>query len=616
MKLVQHLARPEWLAVVLGFFFGLTNLILTPPFQVPDEIDHFYRAYQIADGQFIGVKENQRVGGYIPNSLVTTSKRFLYLTGKSHEKVDSDYINESFNIELKPDERSFVDFPNPAIYPPVSYAPQALGIFLLKPFSPSPLSLLYMARLFSLLCWLVALYFAIRLVPFQKVLLVLLGLLPMSTFMHSGCSADVMSNALAFVSIAMILRAIFSTQKATRQELLVLAVLVVLLASAKLVYLPIFLLLAFVPAQRFEVGWKKWATLGVLALVGSSITLAWSGLMSNMYTPYAEYNPAFRDGISLMSCANMAEQKAYILSHGFYFGEVVLHSLNSAFEMYSHGLIGTFGWLDAWLPKWSIGLAWLGLAFIGVFGSDAHTRIAPALRVMLIGVVAVILLLILLSQHLTWDCVGTDVVGTVQGRYLIPILPLVLLALYIPLPRLGKFSRGAALSLAVLLNLVALNTIVNRYYQPSEFVVEHIACGAEEIEPGRLFTTNGSRHLKGAEFRSDAVSRTGNYSLELKPGQAFGFSIKLPDVEPGDSVLVRVWRNAPQGGIVLGSMNGRLFYPQLKHNAVDEQGWQKVEVAYSVNQLLRGSVLNIACWNPDAATTYFDDVEIVHKKLQ
>jgi hypothetical protein len=49
---------PEWYFLVIALTFGLATMIVTPPFQVPDEFHHFYRAYQVAEGQIIPVQKD------------------------------------------------------------------------------------------------------------------------------------------------------------------------------------------------------------------------------------------------------------------------------------------------------------------------------------------------------------------------------------------------------------------------------------------------------------------------------------------------------------------------------------------------------------------------------
>ena len=41
---------PEKAYLFLGLIFGILFLMITPPFQVPDEPQHFYRAFHVSEG--------------------------------------------------------------------------------------------------------------------------------------------------------------------------------------------------------------------------------------------------------------------------------------------------------------------------------------------------------------------------------------------------------------------------------------------------------------------------------------------------------------------------------------------------------------------------------------
>jgi hypothetical protein len=38
--------------LLLGAFFGILFLLVTPPLQSPDEQEHFFRSYQVSEGQW------------------------------------------------------------------------------------------------------------------------------------------------------------------------------------------------------------------------------------------------------------------------------------------------------------------------------------------------------------------------------------------------------------------------------------------------------------------------------------------------------------------------------------------------------------------------------------
>ena len=43
---------PQKVFLFLGGFFGIIFLLITPPFQVPDEFQHFLQAYNLSEGRF------------------------------------------------------------------------------------------------------------------------------------------------------------------------------------------------------------------------------------------------------------------------------------------------------------------------------------------------------------------------------------------------------------------------------------------------------------------------------------------------------------------------------------------------------------------------------------
>jgi len=61
--------HPERIFIFVGLLFGLLFLIVTPPFQAPDEPAHFFRAYEISDLGIIAERQGDSVGDFLPQSL-------------------------------------------------------------------------------------------------------------------------------------------------------------------------------------------------------------------------------------------------------------------------------------------------------------------------------------------------------------------------------------------------------------------------------------------------------------------------------------------------------------------------------------------------------------------
>src|SRR4051812_39190254 len=96
IKLYLQKVKPQHFFLLVAIPFGLLFIIINPPFQVPDEPHHFYKAWQISEGQFISLKNNQRVGGYIPKSIEHIATLFSYMTYNSEKMKMKEYSFAGF----------------------------------------------------------------------------------------------------------------------------------------------------------------------------------------------------------------------------------------------------------------------------------------------------------------------------------------------------------------------------------------------------------------------------------------------------------------------------------------------------------------------------------------
>jgi len=455
--------KPDFFFIIFASFFGLIILLLTPPFQIPDEINHFYRAYQISEGNFIPVKQNNRLGGYIPTSIEKITEPFLGLRCNTNEKTNYKTIFEISKTPLNETGKKFVDFPNTGIYSPISYFPQSVSILILRKLNLPPLYLFYGARIFALLFWVFSIFYAIKIIPFYKWFFTLIALLPMSLFINTSMSADVVTNSLSFILIAHILKLSYSDFFSI-PSFVITSIIIILLASAKLVYTPIVLLLLLIPKENFYNKRTYYFQLIALFIISFGTVLFWSKIMNSLYIPYSMYNAQFRDTATLIQCADMHEQMQYILSHGLYLFYVFVNSMKHSFDMYFQGYIGTFGWLDTSLPIWFIYLSYTILFIVAL--SDGCKSISLKLnrKIILFLCLLIIISLVLLSQHLTWDCVGGDIIQTIQGRYFIPAFPLLFMLFYNSKFNNSKIVIPVVIVFSFFSLLFTINTLYTRYY--------------------------------------------------------------------------------------------------------------------------------------------------------
>jgi uncharacterized membrane protein len=189
--------------VFIASFFGVWAVILIPPFQSPDEYNHWYRAYQISEGIWKGIRTTDaRLGGEIPISMQQCVSKFKPLKFNYERKTGTDTIWQTLKIPLQPEKTSFIDFTNTAMYAPTAYIPQIVILFVLKKMNAPALLSMYLGRLGMLLCWIVMIRIALKIMPFRQETLYILALLPASIFINATLNADIVTNGLCFIIIA------------------------------------------------------------------------------------------------------------------------------------------------------------------------------------------------------------------------------------------------------------------------------------------------------------------------------------------------------------------------------------------------------------------------------
>ena len=444
-----HASTPAIVCFILGLLGALPLVLLTPPFQVPDEAQHFARAYQLSEGSLWSEMRGGRVGADLPASLSASIEHVL---GSTQEHADHPVRPQplaetlaDLARPLAPDDRAFLGFAGAAVYSPLPYVPQILGIWMGRAFALGPLGLLYMGRLFNVLASLALVALATRLTPIGKNIVLVTGLLPMALYQDASLSPDAMVIASAFVFVALALRA--QAHGGWRRPDMTGAILAgTLVCSLKPVYAPM-LVIALVP-DLFVKERRRDTIVSHLLIVGfvAAISFAWLQSTSSIFI-------LPRPGTSLRGqAAFMATAPLDVLM-------VLARTLVDKSLVYYQSTIGMFGWMKIRAPDLLYQLpvfAAAVLLFAERERSDAADKRAASWHIML---ALVCFGLVLIALYLIWTPVAMPVVEGVQGRYFLPFLGLAGIAILRLTPPLGK-GLAPSYVLASLVVLVLMQIMV------------------------------------------------------------------------------------------------------------------------------------------------------------
>jgi uncharacterized membrane protein len=394
---------------------GIPYLILTGPFRVPDERNHFLRSYEISEFRLFAFRIS---GGYPGDNLPASLSRLSEALG-SHDdnRIQPAQINLARSLRLLPEQREFAEFSTPAVYSPLVYVPSAVSIALGRALGAGPLALVYFARWGNLLvgAWLISL--AMSYAGFARPAALIVALFPMTLFQVASVSADAMTYALSFLWIAMVMEVVVGKETGvSRKKIVCLVCLAMALSQLRPPFPFLGLLVLLMPVKRF--GGKVVIPVCSAVLAASLLpAVAWNAAAVRLLVPFPEQN------------IDPAVQLAWVVKHpGGFWHRAKLDLMRHGLE-YWEQLVGRLGWLNIRLPAWiPVGFAAVFAACVFMAPRDPPSllwwqRIALAV-VILGGVVA-----IELSQYLSFNPVRSAFVLGVQGRYFTPFAAVAAFAL-------------------------------------------------------------------------------------------------------------------------------------------------------------------------------------------
>lgn len=197
--------------LLLGMATAVPLCVLTPPFQAPDEVQQFARAYQVSEPGSEGYVSDGKAGAMLPSSLIEMAEHFLGRRDLFQTPTRS--LAQPFSgtwryrhVQLDTGRREFIDFRTALLYPPWSYAPQATAIALARAAGAGPLGLLWAARVCNAAVAVVLVAWAVVLAPRAKLAFMLIGLLPMALFEYGSAASDATTISTGLLYTAAILR--------------------------------------------------------------------------------------------------------------------------------------------------------------------------------------------------------------------------------------------------------------------------------------------------------------------------------------------------------------------------------------------------------------------------
>lgn len=415
LKLKKHFfSRTENQFLLVASILVLLYTFIIPALRVPDEMGHFIRAYGILHGYFLMPVSGDIIAHKNLIPISNTVNSTIYETIKH------------FNISLGSGYTSYNAI-NMALYSPQSYVLQLLGVGTASIFSNNPFVLIYVGRLITGMGCTIILYYAIKHIPIGKHILAVCSLIPMNIAERSSLSADGFTYAIVIATFAFAIYMKYSSRKMTRKMLFLMYVLLFFLASCKVIYFILGLIVLAIPNKKFGNTYKGivYKFLSVVLVLGTSFS--WLKI-------------AARYLINTQGGGDSNQKILFIVQHPFKYLELINQTIWGNVQSYAEQLLtGPLGSLNI---KISFGLTILTVfvLFKTYYHEKLNTKITESpsgIQFYTLCLCIANILLIYTSLFVQWTTISgkienvTNIMG-IQGRYFLPVLPIFMIMFLYP----------------------------------------------------------------------------------------------------------------------------------------------------------------------------------------
>ena len=408
--------RAETGFLIVGLCAGLVLSVCLPPctgLTNDDEI-HFGRIAALSHG---------RPGYRTQTENLMTERSFSVLYDEAYHHM-TDTLQDQLAFAAAVDAAGENQTPALEVelqwaFSDTGYALQALGYGLAR-LAGLPLSWqIIMARVFNMLTYVLLTFLGVRALGRFKVTLSAVALMPTPMFLACSLTYDTTINALCFLGTALAVSAMLERDTPlTWQRGLGILLTLVLGSVSKVVYIPLLLLTLLLPRGKFgsaagRIWYKALAVILCLLTVMTMVMSVGSGAV------------ALQD--SRGGAVDSAGQIAYLLHHPLTYLMTFLRTILGGFEFYFLNSGRLYLGYEGSVPGVIGFLSLMLVAVAAVTDNDPvlNQRLNWKLRLAMLIIALMAVGMTFTTMYVAYTPAGAGSIAGVQGRYLLPVLPLV-----------------------------------------------------------------------------------------------------------------------------------------------------------------------------------------------
>lgn len=400
LHFIENLIDKKYILLFCFFLCVLFQSFTIPPFQSPDEVGHFTKAYSTLhfDAPSSSVSVYKTLADYM--------NEYFKFAGNSNHKLTNE-IEAKVN-HLKWDKgQGKTSVGNPASsYLPLVYIPSAIGIWIGKVTKCTIHTTYHITRIANMIFSLVILLYAFYLVS-PNLLTLLILFTPMTLFQYASTSPDCISFSLVVLIFSIVIK-IKNSEVLSNLYFWILCLSLCALIGHRLNFLPVI----FLPTALYLYKHNTRKAFSSIFIVVLPI-IFWI-LLCKIY---------LGDATQTRSGLPSSEIIHFYISHPLKIAEVLYKTFTNDFILryYRNSLIGNLGWLDYSISESVI--VTLAILLMVSFMLFIKLRCYSKFDIFVIVLIIMSFFMIFGALLIQWTSFpNPEYIEGVQGRYFIPII--------------------------------------------------------------------------------------------------------------------------------------------------------------------------------------------------
>lgn len=406
------------ISFVVIFITGIIYSLVLPQFTVPDEWTHYLTAYSQSS-----VLLHKKAFDEHGNVILYEDGSYYFVRqdcpNQSTYVMEMNELSGQQMVDIKGERTSRAPL-NLATF---GYIPQTIGVTIGRFLHMNSMQVTFIGRMFALLVYALLISWGISLIPkFAKRIFFAVSILPMCMQQVCSFNYDSVLFGASFFLFAYLLYLAYEKDEVNNVDLAIVTICSMVIATIKFIYLPILGIGLLIPAKKFKHKNTKWIYIVLLIVI--------SGLSYGLITKYNQYFWTVHTNETKPIYDVITYPASFIFGNPIREIIMIINTIQHFMGEYIEQMLcSPLGWLEIKMP----GIILVGFSSVLLLSSMSckdEDSIKWQNRLWMFVLCGVVFISIILALQITWTPINLNVVVGVQGRYFLPILPLLLVSIH------------------------------------------------------------------------------------------------------------------------------------------------------------------------------------------